>query len=122
MKILLAIFFGGGLGSVCRYLISTCFISYQEKFPWGTLAANLLASIILILSVTYFSQKLDSHPWASQFLLIGFCGGFSTFSTFSLETMRLYSNGQTSLAIGYVSLSLILCIGVMLLVIKTAQT
>jgi CrcB protein len=107
---LLFIFLGGGLGSVLRYGISAWLNPPPGSFPWGTLAANFLACLVLGAAMLFFSQRAGVHPHVQAMILIGFCGGFSTFSTFSLETFRLLENGQFLLALLYVLGSTLLCL------------
>jgi len=96
MNTILAIFLGGGLGSVSRYGVSKL---YNSEFPYGTLTANILSSIILALTIYGFSARIESSPFLRTFIIIGFCGGFSTFSTFGFETFELIKNGHLSIAI-----------------------
>lgn len=100
----LAVFLGGGLGSLCRYGIGQYIGS--SSFPWATLIANSLACLVLGL-VTGYSSRLG---WAAPWKLLaatGFCGGFSTFSTFSKEALDLVEQGIPWYTIGYVVLSLL---------------
>ncbi len=105
----LLIFLGGGLGSVLRYGLSNWLVVEAEGepslFPWATLAANLLASMLLGLGLAYFSRELLTDA-QRLLLLTGFCGGFSTFSTLSWELVRLWANGHWTTASLYLLLSL----------------
>jgi len=103
---LLAVFLGGGLGSVCRFLFASFNLANPSAIPYGTLLANFVSSFILGALVAWFSHK--SEPSVSLVLLLttGFCGGFSTFSTFSLELFQLCRNGFAALAFGYLILSI----------------
>ncbi len=103
----LAIFLGGGLGSVARFGLSRWAITAGKEVLWGTLAANTLAC--LILGYLAFSIADESYSPNTRLLLAtGFCGGFSTFSTFSLEAFALMQSGRSGLAALYVGLSLLL--------------
>ena len=103
----LAVFIGGGLGSALRYLFSLSMNRYGF-LPWGTILANLLATLILGVVVFYFGERLGRQSTSLFVLLtIGFCGGFSTFSTFSMEVFQLLRDGQIGFAIANVAISLI---------------
>ncbi len=104
---LLWVFIGGGLGSIARYLTGDVLKSYTQLFPWGTLLANALSCIILGYLVAY-NLKSPLSPSYRLLLMTGFCGGFSTFSTFSSETYLLLQDGKFSLALAYVAGSLII--------------
>lgn len=107
----LAVFIGGGVGSVLRYGISRSFSSSQGDFPTATFIANLLAAAVLGLAWQYFSQKLGLSPVYRTLVMTGFCGGLSTFSTFSLETLRLTQQGNWGMALLYVVLSVVASVG-----------
>jgi len=111
MKSVLLIFLGGGLGSVTRYYLGK-WISAQNAhpFPLGTLVVNIIACLILGFIVGLADHKQAISVPARLFWAVGFCGGFSTFSTFSNETLFLMQNGLTVSLISYIVLSLSFCI------------
>lgn len=106
----LAIFIGGGLGSLSRFGLSKWLGFSETGFPIGTLTANLLACLILGFLGGIAVHKSNLNPAIKMGIATGFCGGFSTFSTFSLETVGLFDQGKMFLGILYVLLSIILCI------------
>jgi len=106
--VLLLIFIGGGLGSLCRYGIGQLF-PYSGGFPWATFFINLVACFILGLVLGWISRQVPNAALTNNIkwlLATGFCGGFSTFSTFSGETFTLIKEQQWPLAAIYVGLSL----------------
>lgn len=103
------VFAGGGLGAMARYGISKIFPTPTHSFPTGTIIANILSCIILGFLLYKLSQK-NLQPAYQLFLMTGFCGGFSTFSTFSAESFKLIQNGQSSLAILYIAMSVLICL------------
>ena len=105
MKDLAIVFFGSGIGGCLRYGISLIFKSRAGEFPFATLSANVLACLI----AAFFLHKIlpDSQNQHSLRLLMitGFCGGFSTFSTFSMETSAMLREGNWQGAVVYSLLS-----------------
>jgi fluoride exporter len=111
MQSLLMVFIGGGLGSVVRYSLGKWISSlHTHHFPYGTLVANVLACFILGLIIGLADHRQLFSPNARLFWTVGFCGGFSTFSTFSHETLYLFQGGFTLSSIIYVIFSLIFCV------------
>ena len=106
----LAVFVGGGGGSVLRFTMSKDIVANEWlQGHWATLLINILASIVLVVIVDAYDDK--SKIMYLLLLGTGFCGGWSTFSTFSMETINLISAGRTIEAALYVSLSIILGVG-----------
>jgi len=114
-----AVFIGGGLGSIARYLISKWVPIPESGFPMATFIANLLACIILASMAAYVTRQTQTPPYLRLLIMTGFCGGFSTFSTFSLETMTLIERGAWSTATLYVSLSILVCVAITSIIWKS---
>lgn len=118
MNVLLAIFLGGGLGSLARFGVGKLAVKWSpEALPIGTFIANLLACAVLVVAAGYFARNQLSENWKA-FVMIGFCGGFSTFSTFSFETFHLIKEGAFGWAIANVLVSVIACLGIMYLLAR----
>lgn len=106
----LLIFLGGGLGCLTRYGVSKLIFSAPEQtFPWATLTSNVISVIVMGIALGFFATKLQSES-IRAFVIIGFCGGFSTFSTFSFETLELFRKGNYIFAAGNIILSMTLCV------------
>ena len=109
------IFLGGGLGSLARWSVSGLVARYWgETFPFGTLVVNVTGSfaIGLLAAVTLPEGRLDSpaRVFATQFFMLGLCGGYTTFSSFSLQTLNLLRDGEWLYAGGNMLLSVLLCV------------
>ena len=108
MKNLLYIFIGGGTGSLVRYFLGKFVESnFSSTLPIGTLVINIAASFILG-SFVGSNYKID-ESWRAL-IAIGFCGGFSTFSTFSNDTLQLMTLGRTTEAFVNIFLNVIICL------------
>ena len=98
---------GGGIGAIFRYLISI--VPLKVSFPVQTFVTNVLGAILIGVVVEVVAGKQVSQNW-SLFWRVGICGGFTTFSTFSLETYNLIEKGNTGIALGYAILSVVLSV------------
>lgn len=108
------IFVGGGLGSLARFATGKClYAAFAGIHPVATFVANLLASSLLAVLVYVLAGRQLLSADARFFLVTGFCGGFSTFSTFSYETVELIRRGYTLWAVANAALS----VGVMVLIV-----
>lgn len=99
------VFVGGGLGSLCRFGLGQ-WLNRSGSYPWGTLLANGLACIILGTLVAYASKQSLSTE-VRLLLMTGFCGGFSTFSTFSNELLQMLRQTDYVSALSYLLMSLL---------------
>ena len=96
---------GGAIGSVLRFAVGVRFPSAPGALPFETLLVNVTGSILIGLLM----PALATRPEGRAFLVIGICGGYTTFSAFSLETVTLIQSGRIGLALLYMLLSLALC-------------
>ncbi len=109
---ILAVGLGGFIGAVCRYLISLMPVNETLQFPIKTFGINILGCIIIGM-ITVAAAKNDSlNPHLLLFLKVGLCGGFTTFSTFALETSDLIKVGSLGVALLYVLGSVLVGVGV----------
>ena len=104
---------GGALGSVGRYWLSGLVAErFGETFPWGTLIINVTGSFIIGIFAAFTDPegRVLASPGFRQFFMIGICGGFTTFSAFSLQTLRLAQDREWLYAGGNILLSVMLCL------------
>lgn len=109
----LAVAVGGALGSVTRFWLTGVMTALTgPRFPWGTLLINVLGSFIigLVAGLTLTPERLGWHPSIRILLMTGFCGGFTTFSAFSLQALELIQTGELAMALGYMMASVALCL------------
>jgi len=122
MKQIALIFFGGGLGSVVRFVLGKWVNGLHGlNFPLGTLVVNVVACFLLGLVVGFTDHRQVWSQDTRVFWAVGFCGGFSTFSTFSYETLGLIHQGLSLPAIVYTVVSIVLCLGAVWLGIYLAK-
>ena len=105
---LLLIALGGALGSVLRALAS--YAIPAGRLPWGTIAINIAGSLLIGWLMARMTPLDAPHLRTHSFWVIGVCGGFTTFSTFSWQTIALMQKGQWGAAIANVALSVVLCL------------
>ena len=105
MITILAIAFAGALGSVLRYLLGRYVQTLTHfEFPIGTLMVNVVGCALVGAIARYFLNN-ETHPVMKAALVVGFCGGFTTFSSFGLETPALINSGNWPKAMAYVAAS-----------------
>ena len=111
MNMMLAIAAGGALGAVLRHLVGMFASNVAgTDFPWATLSVNVIGSFIMGALVTYFALMWNPSQEVRAFLTVGLLGGFTTFSTFSLDVMALWERGASMAAMGYIMASIMLSI------------
>jgi CrcB protein len=111
MRQLLAIAAGGGVGALLRYWVSTGTHAVLGRgFPYGTFTVNVLGSLMMGFLYVWLLDRIVTGPVLRAFLLIGLLGGFTTFSTFSIESLNLIEAGQILKAFVNVLLSVTVCI------------
>ena len=98
---------GSFLGGAARYLVSVAMRNVSAGFPWATLAVNLLGCLLIGLFTGYLNKNLTGESVVALFLTYGVCGGFTTFSTFSKETLVMFQSGNYWGAICYVGVSVV---------------
>lgn len=106
----LAVFIGGGLGAIVRYLLCLSLPKHISYIPCGTLAANFFGCFIASAVFTFFVIKSDVNSIYKLLLITGFCGGLSTLSALSLEVMEFIQAGDFVKACVYIFTSLLICV------------
>ena len=110
---LISVVVGSALGGVSRYFLSGVVArGIGETFPWGTLVVNVTGAFLIGLfgGLATDNMSLLGSPDLWWFAVTGFCGGYTTVSSFSLQTLALARDGERSRAVAYVGLSVVLCL------------
>lgn len=109
---LLVIMLGGAVGALLRFLVSTSVYQVMGRsFPYGTLSVNLIGSFLMgFLAVLFMTRLNELSPHWQMAILVGFLGSFTTFSTFSLDTLALLQQGEFIKATANVFLSVLVCL------------
>ena len=107
LKEIIAVFIGGGIGSILRFLVNKIEIISENNFPYSTFISNFLGCFILGLVLGYFIKSENPNSVLFVFLTVGLCGGFTTFSSFSYENLQLLQNGEIFTFLAYLLGSLI---------------
>ena len=107
MKSLLYVFLGGGLGSLFRFLLSKFFTTSKSEFPWSTLLANFLGCLMIGILLGWAVKNNNLRSDLYLLLAVGFCGGLTTFSTFSLEGLSFLRSGDYLSFISYTFASIL---------------
>jgi fluoride exporter len=119
---ILAVAVGGAIGSVARYLVAIgAGRAFGTNFPWGILIINVTGSFLIGLFTGLFALKWDLPQAMRIFLTVGICGGYTTFSTFSLDTYYLMERGELIAAGGYVIASVVLSISALVAALQLAR-
>ncbi len=106
----LAVALGGAVGAMGRYGVSVAFAPQHIKFPLATLTVNVLGSLMMgVFYIIIVEKALIPQEWR-HVIMIGCLGAFTTFSTFSIETLHLFQGGHVATAISYLLISVLLCV------------
>ncbi|MDR6635166.1 CrcB protein [Phyllobacterium sp. 1468] len=112
MNAILLVASGGAIGSVARYLVGVGMArAFGVAFPYGTLAVNIIGGFLMGLFIELLARRFQGSPELRLFIAIGILGGFTTFSSFSLDVVVLWQRGEFGIAFFYVLASVILSIG-----------
>jgi fluoride exporter len=118
-QFIMAVALGGAIGSVSRYLVGIgAGELFGRNFPWGTLIINVTGSFLIGAFVGLFATRWDLSQSMRIFLTVGICGGYTTFSTFSLDTWYLIERGQTWSSFAYMVASVALSVGALIAALR----
>lgn len=120
--LILAVALGGAIGSVTRYLVGIGSGKlFGMTFPWSTLIINITGSFLIGTFVGLFATKWDLPQAERVFLTVGICGGYTTFSTFSLDAFYLIERGETVASVAYMIGSVVLSVGALVAAIHLTR-
>ncbi|KYK48599.1 camphor resistance protein CrcB [Bradyrhizobium liaoningense] len=123
IQYILAVAAGGALGAVVRYLVALgSGRAFGTNFPWGTLIINVTGSFLIGIFAALFATRWNLPQTARMFLTVGICGGYTTFSTFSLDAWYLIERGQTVASAVYMIASVVLSVGALIAAMQFVRT
>lgn len=107
-----SVLLGSALGGLARYLMTRATLEWSSTFPWGTILINIVGSFVIGFfgTLTLAGSRYAVSENTRLFVMVGLCGGFTTFSSFSLQTFDLFRSGSPWRALGNVLLSVALCL------------
>lgn len=112
MNAILLVASGGAIGSVARYLVGVLMTQiFGMAFPWGTLTVNVAGGLLMGLFIELLARRFNGSTELRLFVAVGIMGGFTTFSSFSLDVALLWNRGEALFTLIYVLASVILSIG-----------
>ena len=121
-QLVLAVAVGGAIGSVARYLVAIgSGKAFGTSFPWGILIINVTGSFLIGMFVGLFALRWNLPEPVRVFLTVGICGGYTTFSTFSLDAFYLMERGEAVAAIAYMVGSVVLSVGALVAAIHITR-
>jgi CrcB protein len=122
LQFIVAVAIGGAVGSVARYLVGIGSGKlFGTDFPWGTLIINVTGSFLIGALVGLFAVRWDLSQAMRIFLTVGICGGYTTFSTFSLDAYYLMERGQTLASFAYMVASVALSVGALIAALRLVR-
>lgn len=117
----LAVALGGALGAMARYGVSLACMPAQMKFPVATLAVNVVGSALMGVFYVLIIEKTFLAPIWRHLIMVGFLGAFTTFSTYSIESLQLWQNGHWQIALGYIVSNLVLSISAVFIAVVLTE-
>jgi CrcB protein len=122
LPFIIAVALGGALGSVARYLVGIgSGRLFGTSFPWGTLIINVTGSFLIGALFGLFATKWDVSQTTRIFLTVGICGGYTTFSTFSLDAYYLVERGENWSSLAYMMGSVVLSVGALVTALRLVR-
>jgi len=118
---LAAIGLGGALGTMARYAVERGIVADPAGIPWATLTVNVVGSFLLGVVVTLVTERWPRDRYLRPLVAVGFCGGFTTFSTFAVEVDQRVRHGHAGVALAYLAASLLAGLGAALAGISVAR-
>ena len=121
-QFIVAVAAGGAIGSVARYVVGIGSGKlFGVAFPWGTLIINVTGSLLIGVFVALFASRWDLSQAMRIFLTVGICGGYTTFSTFSLDAYYLIERGQTWASFAYMIGSVVLSVSALIVALRIVR-